>query len=258
MAEDNMTNPTAPATEPTPKKTRRQQVDERLRSKYPDMDFSDEETMYGRIDDDYNDYESRINTYKEREGKMTDLFNKNPRASRFVTDMANGKDPWLAVIAELGVDGVTDLMNDPAKQDAIAEANKEYVERIAKEKNLEDEYQKNFAESMELLSSIQEKRGLTDDVVDGAMDMVMKIVNDAIVGKFSEETIDLALKAMNHDADMDNARSEGMVAGRNEKIEEKLRKPQGGDGMPSLNGSNNVPTLNKRPRTIFDEANDAK
>ncbi len=242
-----------------PTKSKRELFGERLKKKYPDREYADDEALFGQISDDYDEYDNQIGQYKERESRLTDLFSKDPRSAQFITDMAKGNDPWLAVIERLGIDGVTDLINDPSKQAEYAEANKKYVERLAKEKSLEEEYQKNFAESMDLLEQIQKEKQLGDETIDAAMNLVMSIANEAIVGKFTAETINMALNAVNHDADVQNARTEGTVAGRNAKIEEKLRKPKGGDGQPDLAGSNNAPTRQgKRKFNIFDYADAAK
>lgn len=245
-------------TSSTPAKSKRENFGERLKKKYPDRDYPDDEALFGQINDDYDDYDNQLSQYKERESRLSDLLSKDPRSAQFIADMAKGNDPWLAVIERLGIDGVTDLMNDPEKQAAYAEANKKYVERLAKEKSLEDEYQKNFAESMDLLEQIQQEKQLGDDTIDAAMELVIRIANEAIVGKFTRDTIEMALNAVTHDADVNNARTEGTVAGRNEKIEEKLRKPKTGDGLPSLAGSNNTPRQNMSKRSMFDLADEAR
>lgn len=242
----------------TPSKSKRDQFGERIKKKYPDRKYADDEALFGQINDDYDDYDNQLSQYKERESRLTDLLTKDNRAAQFITDMAKGNDPWIAVIERLGIDGVTDLMNDPDKQEAYAEANKKYVERLAKEKSLEDEFQKNFAESMNLLEKIQQERGLGDETIDAAMDLVIRIANEAIVGKFTPETIDMALNAVTHDADVANARTEGTVAGRNAKIDEKLRKPTTGDGTPNLAGSNNAPTRKNTKQSMFDLADEAR
>lgn len=240
-------------------KSKRDMFGERLKKKYPDREYADDEVLFSQINDDYDDYENQLEQYKEREGRLNDLFTKDPRSAQFITDMASGTDPWLAVIERLGVDGVTDLINNPEKQAEYAEANKKYVERLAKEKSLEEEFQKNLADSMDMLEQIQKEKQLSDETVDAAMDVVMRIANEAIVGKFTAETINLALNAVSHDADVENARVEGEVAGRNSKIEEKLRKPKEGDGVPSLDGSNNTPARqNRRRLSFFDYAEAAK
>lgn len=242
----------------TPTKSKRDLFGERLKKKYPDREYADDEALFGQINDDYDEYDNQLGQYKERENRLTDLFSKDPRSAQFITDMAKGNDPWLSLIERIGIDGVTDLMNDPSKQEAYAEANKKFVERLAKEKSLEDEYQTNIAESMKLLENVQQERGISDDTLDAAMDLIMRITHEAILGKFTSETIDMALKAINHEADMNNARTEGTVAGRNAKIEEKLRKPTTGDGQPNLAGSNNAPTRKSSNRSMFDLADEAR
>ena len=105
---------------------------------------------------------------------------------------------------------------------------------------------------------MQTERGLSDEQIDNAMDLVMKITNEAIMGKFTPETIDMALKAINHDAEVEAARAEGEVAGKNAKIDETLRKPKAGDGLPAMGGTNNGPTRRKQGGTsLFDMAREA-
>lgn len=233
--------------ETTPQKSKRDILYERISAKYPDKEYADDEALFGQVNDDYDAQEAEINRYKESEGRLTDLLATNPYAGRFIADMASGQDPWLAVIERLGIDGITDLMNDPSKQEEYAEANRKYVERIAKDKELEAEYQANLSESLNTLQQIQQERGLGDETIDAAVSLIMGIVNDAIIGKFSPETIDMALNAVNRDADLENARTEGMVAGRNAKIEEKLRKRSAGDGIPAIGGGNSgVPKPEKK------------
>lgn len=244
-----------PTTQP---KSKRDLFGERLKKKYPDREYADDEALFGQINDDYDEYDNQLGQYKERESRLTDLFSKDPRSAQFITDMAKGNDPWLSLIERIGIDGITDLMNDPSKQEAYAEANKKYVERLAKEKSLEDEYQSNISESMKLLEKVQQERGIADETIDAAMDLIMRITHEAILGKFTAETVDMALKAINHEADMNNARTEGTVAGRNEKIVEKLRKPTTGDGQPNLAGSNNAPTRKSSNRSMFDLADEAR
>lgn len=237
-----------------PTKSRRESVLGRMRTKYPEKKFEDEEELFGQIDDDLAAGEEEIGKYKEREGKLVDIVGKDPRAAQFLSDMANGKDPWIAVMERLGIDGVTDLINNPDKQEEYAEANRKYVERIAKEKSLGEEYEANLATSMKMLEQMQAERGLSDEQIDGAMDFIMKMVNEAIMGKFTPETIDMALKAINHDAEVEAARAEGEVAGKNAKIDEKLRKTNAGDGLPAMAGANNGPSQRRSRGSLVDYA----
>lgn len=229
---------------PAVAKSKRDAFNERLKAKYPDREYADDEALFGQVNDDYDEYENQLNGYKEREGKLEEMFAKDPRSAQFITDMAHGKDPWIAVIERVGPDGVIELMNDPAKQEAHAEASKAYAERLAKEKELEEQYNRNIAESQKLCDELEAQYG--EEMVDSALGVIDQITKDAILGKVTRETFEMAFKVLRHDADMENARSEGEITGRNAKIEENLRKPQQGDGMPSMGGSSVEPVTKKR------------
>ena len=112
--------------------------------------------------------------------------------------------------------------------------------------------------TLPMLERMKQERGISDDMIDAAWDYLHHVADAAIRGTFTEADIDMALKAVNHDADVQNARTEGTVAGRNAKIDEKLRKQKGGDGTPNLAGSNNAPTRKNTSSSIFNLADEAR
>lgn len=238
-------------------KSKRELFAERLKNKYPDREFADDEVLFGQIYDDYDEYDKELKGHRDNEKRLTDLFARDPRNARFLTDMARGIDPWIAMVERLGIDGITDIINDPERKEALAEANKRHVEQLAKSEELEKEYEKNLAESFNLFEQLQSERSLSDEDIDNAVDLIMRIANEAILGKFSHESLEMALKANRHDADVAAASAEAEIRGRNSRIEEKLRKPQKSDGTPSLAGANNAPRP-KHSGSIFDLANQAR
>lgn len=237
--------------------SRRDQQLERLRKKYPDKKFEDDEEIYGQISDDYDQYEQDIDGYKGREKAMSDMFAADPRSAQFLADMHNGNDPVLGLVKNFGVE-IKDVLDDPEMQEKIAEANKEYVERVAKSKKLDEEYERNMNASLETLRQFQEERGMSDDEIDAVTDAILTVVKDGVMGKFSKPTLELFVNAINHDSDVASASEEGRVAGRNDKIVEGLRKRNKGDGTAPLNGKNGGAPKNKRNMDIFDFANAAK
>lgn len=239
-------------------KSRRDQLGERLKKKYPDRDYADDEALFGQINDDYDEYDKQLSGYKERESKLTDMFTKDPRSAQFITDMAQGKDPWTSLINRIGIDGVKEMLDDPAKMDEFAASNKEYVERMAKQKGLEEEWQKNMKTTLTMLEQKQQELGLTDEQIDKAADWIKDVTNDAVIGIIKPETIDMALKAINHDADIAAASEEGEIRGKNAKAEAQLRKPKRSDGTPTLAGANNAPAPSRHKGSIFDLADEAR
>ncbi len=238
-------------------KSRRDQHLERLRKKYPDKKFEDDEEIYGQISDDYDQYEHELEGYKKDEKSLSDMFGADPRSAQFLADMHNGQDPVLGLVRRFGVD-IRGVLDDPEKQEKIAEANKEYVERVAKSKQLDEEYEKNMDETLETLRQFQQERGMTDEQIDEVAAAMLGVVRDGVMGKFSKETLAMFVNAINHDADVANASEEGRVAGRNDKIVEGLRKSEKGDGTSPLNGKNgNNPSQRKASQSIFDLASEA-
>lgn len=240
-------------------KSRRDQHLERLRKKYPEKKFEDDEEIYGQISDDYDQYEQELEGYKGREKSLSDMFAADPRSAQFLTDMHNGTDPVVGLVRNFGVE-IKDVLDDPEMQDKIAEANKEYVERIANSKKLDDEYEKNMDVTLDTLRQFQAERGMSDDQIDKVVDLLLGIVRDGVMGKFSIETLDMACKALNYEADVAAAGEEGEVAGRNAKITEKLRKSNKGDGTAPLGGKNGqgVAKPSQKSHSIFDLAAEAQ
>lgn len=238
-------------------KSRREQQLERLRKKHPEKKFEDDEEIYGQISDDYDEYEGELEGYRGREKTLSDMFAADPRSAQFLTDMHNGTDPVLGLIRNFGVE-IKDVLDDPEMQEKIAEANKEYVERLAKSKKLDEEYEANMGATLETLRQYQADKGMSDEQIDKVVVFLLGIVRDGVMGKFGVETLDLACKALNYDADVAAASEEGEVAGRNAKITEKLRKSAKGDGTAPLGGKNGEGTGRpRRSQSMFDLAAEA-
>lgn len=220
-------------------KSKRELALERLRKRYPNKSFDDDEAMYAQILDDYDSGAQELAGYRDREKTFSDLFTSDPRSAQFLTDWKNGKNPAVALVEMFGDDFVEEL-KDPEKQEELAKASKDFAERVAKEREYEDEYTKNIDESREMIEQLQQEEGLSDDDIDRAMEFLVGIMKDGILGKFSKESVLMALNALDHDADVAAAEEEGRVAGRNAKIDERLRQRVRNDGTANLAGKNGV------------------
>lgn len=218
-------------------KSKRDIFSERLRSKYPDREFADDEALFGQISDDYDDYDSQINGYQEREQKIADMFTSDPRSAHFVTTWRDGGDPVVEFVRRFGSD-IKERLDDPEWQEQLAAANKDFVERVAKEKELEEMYEQNIAETKKVMAQFQQDNGLDDSQLDEVMDFLNKVYTDAVVGKYDRASMEMALNAINHDTDVEDASAEGEVRGKNARIDEKLRTRKKGDGVTALSGKN--------------------
>lgn len=229
-----------------PKGGNRQRMLDRMGEKYPDRQFTDDEELFGQINDDYDNYDQELNGYKEREGTFADMFTADPRSARLMMEWRNGGDPAVELVRIYG-DDILEAVNDPDKQEEIKEANREFAERVAKEKDYEQQYEHNLQESLATLSDLQQSKGYSDEQIDSAMELIMQIAKDAMLGRFTPETLDMAFKALNYDGDVANAGFEGEVRGRNAKVDTQLKLRGRGDGTPQLDGSNNRPAPRNLP-----------
>lgn len=240
-----------------PIKTKEDIALERMKAKYPDKDFSDKSLFHSQIVEDFVDGGDRIAKYEEDERALSDMVLADPRAAQILVDMRNGKDVATSLVRMFGNE-IKDAIDDPERLDEMAEAQKDYMDRVAKEKEYEDIYKGNLEQTLNDIEAVQQEMGLSDEQVDAAMAHLQKIVSDGVMGKFSPENIKMALKAISHDEDVALAAHEGEVKGRNTKIEEKLRKEKKGDGMPTINSKNNNVAQARRGSSIFDIAREAK
>ncbi len=235
-------------------KSRRDAQVERLRNKYPDKSFEDDEEIFAQISDDYDDYDRRLSEYDERERKLSDFYFSDPRAARLMTEWSNGDDPAISLLRILGKDDLLAALDDPEKQEEIRKANKEFAEKVKKEAEYEDTYNNNLQQSLADLEALASSEGLSDDDIDSAMESLIEICRDFILGKFTPDTVRMILKAKNHDEDVRNAREEGEIAGKNQKVSEKLRKAKDGDGTIPLQGKPGASPAPKKGMSVFDLA----
>lgn len=216
-------------------RSNRDRYTERLKTKYPDREFDDDEALFGQANDDYEEFGKELSGYHEREKALSDLFSSNPRSAAFLTDWRKGDDPIVSLVRKFG-DDFKEALEDPEKQEALAAANKEYAERVAKEEEYEQEYKKNISETLATLETMQQEDGLSDEDIDGAMEFLVGIMRDGLLGKFSRDSINMAIKAIKHDEHVEQADREGEIRGKNTKIEEKLRRDGQTDGAANLGG----------------------
>ena len=237
--------------------SKRQALEERLRAKYPDNDFTDDESLYGTAVDDLDDYDSKINKYKEVDSKMSEKFMNNPALGGMMVDVLGGKDPIVSVIERYG-DDLREYLDDPDKREELAEANKKYMERVSQEKELENEYESNLEESVRVAEEVQTNGGYSDDQVNEAFNQILMDAQNAILGKIDAAMLETKLKGLSHDVDVQEATQEAEVRGKNTKIEEKKKSFKGDQDMPAVlqgkaSGATNKtanPTLDALDRAV--------
>lgn len=233
----------------------RKKITDRLRKRNPDSAYETDDDLLAGIDGEFDTMDSDYADLNNNVTAITDMFNSDPRSAAFLVDWKKGEDPVVGLIRRFGTDMV-ERLEDPDIAEQIAEANKQYLERIQQSKELDEQYSKNLEQTMADIDKLQSEEGISDDEIDEVWEFLKGIVEDGIVGKFSIDTIRMAMKAINHDNDVSMANREGEVRGRNQKITEKLRTREKGDGLGNIEGANGS-VEKRKAQNIFDLAQEA-
>ncbi|MEG1724104.1 MAG: hypothetical protein RR313_01790 [Anaerovoracaceae bacterium] len=221
---------------------------EKLKSRYKDDKFEDDESIYGRIAEDYDGMEGKISKYDDESKKLVSLFDKDQRAASFLLAWKDGKNPIEFILENFG-DEFKEAVDNPEKKEEFAKAHTAWLTKIAKSKELEKECDDNLQASFKVLEELQSKNGWSDEQAKEIFNSVNNIITDGIYNKISPETFELASKGLSFDSAINEASTEAEIRGKNAKIEEKLASTQAPVAIPpSLNGASRMDEKPKQKR----------
>ena len=214
---------------PTP--TRREALVGLMKEDYPDADFADDDDFYDKLISE----RSRYKTTDEQATKLREAFMKDPRIAGLLNFAKEGGNPISFLLENYG-DEFRDALEDPDKAEEFAEAHKKYQEKVAKNKQLEEECAANLQTTAGILDELQAEYKLTDEEVMDVFKTANQFALEATTNLYTKEFLAAILRAKNYDKDVEAAAMEGEVRGRNERIEEKLRKQKPAEVPPTLTG----------------------
>lgn len=226
--EENKETQTPPAEEETPKKSNRETFMERYKADYPDDNFDDEETVYGRMNERNADYD-RLRTNDENFRK---LVNEHPEYGAMVSDMMDGRNFIESFLSRNSKEDINAAYDDPEMAQKLAEGQAKYMKEQADRKQLQDEGDVNVQESIKRLEAYCEANGIDEDDETKIWGACLDFGINVLKGNFPDELFDIVHKGMNHDDDVAAAREEGELAGHNAKVQTQLAKGAGPQGLP--------------------------
>lgn len=229
----------------------RDRLRDRYAQKYPDRDFSSEDSA-NAIDDEViaelESYDAEIQGYRDNDKKIKDLFNSDPRSGRFLVSWASGGGNPIGYLIDIFGPELLDALQSEEGKAKIVESTNKFLERKAQEEAGETERMANYEQSIADLSAFADEKGLSDEQAIAIFEKVNQIGFDVIEGKYTRESYEMAYNAMNYAADVETARKEGEVAGKNQKIEEKLAKVEKPIDMPPTVGGQGASVPETAPK----------
>ena len=233
----------------------RGRLEDKMKSRYPDRygdgtngtnsPISLEQSLLEAYEAD----ETRISDLTKLEEKtsaLTDLLNKYSRSAVFLNALAENGDPAAAIYKAYGKDAYDAFVSGNAS-DLIANIEAEDEKRRAENEAFEAAKAENLKTSFETLDRYAQAKGLSEDEAVEYFTLAHGFACDAVEGNYSEEFFDMIYKAKRYEEDVENARKEGEVAGRNAKFDELKRKRQVASAMPPQMSGQGVRAEESRP-----------
>lgn len=227
-----------------PQPTHRERYQSRYREMYPELDLENEDAFYESANANLDELES----YRKHNSDLIGTFNNNKAFASMLMAAKNGEDPYEWMASNLGAD-ISELLSDPEYSKKISEAAKKFNESQAKGEASQKEYEENVKKTLEELQRIQQEKGWDNEKCYNLASKVYDIIDQGMKGLITAETFYMVMNGMNYDADVKNARDEGVVAGKNSKISEQLKKEKTPEGMPPSIGTSkgqSQPTQKKK------------
>ncbi len=247
-------------------KTRRQLLNERIKSRNPDIDVEDDEALSSQISSDYDLLDQRDQERKQ----FNDLLAQNPYAAPIITGMATGKkdDGSPFDLGEFLIDEYPEMIQDLIEGNP--DTKKHYEEnRDARRKAAEDDAafkaemeQKTQAEDAELDAAIKEAGYKPEEVAElirQIYDPDNGLIRRAARFELKKEDFLKLFKILNYDNDIKKADNDGYVRGKNEKIDMMEHKQSKRGKLPVIGSGGGRPNDNEPDPTLktFDRMKDA-
>lgn len=221
---------------------------DRMRSKYPDRNFGGQDGQDGQDDlmqslaEEFDALDAKLGEYDENNSKLTKFLSTSDKGAAFFNEWVRTGNP-AAAFRKIYGQNAFEAITTPEGAQILAEIEAEEAKNKADKDARDAEVTENFRQSLEACRSWAESRGLSEEEGYDALTRLMDILSDAEDGKYSTELFDMAWKADHYDADVESARHEGEVNGRNAKIQESslLRKQAAAVPQPVSGRSARMP-----------------
>lgn len=223
----------------------RKAFSERFAKRHKDIDFEDKEARYGAMNEDAD----MLSSYEESGKALSDMFDKNRWLAAMAMDLKDNPDmspiEWMA---SQGID-IQAALDDEETAKKVAQRIADYQQSSAEQAKHEEELKSNLQASADEMESL----GLDEEQKLDLWQKFFKVVSDAEDGIVSAETWKLFKNAYTYDDDVASAREEGAMQGRNEKLQNKLKKSRKEEVPPTLstNGGGSS-TQQKKKRSFWD------
>jgi hypothetical protein len=231
----------------------------RLKKRYPDKEFADDEEVNGALGEYMDELENYQSSTEEANKKLMEVLQEAPELVSIIKDVSQGATFTEALSRHVDVDELKPMEGDPdydAWNANIETRKKSRAERESRSKM----YQENLEMSTAEIKAFKEESGMSEEDTGKFLTALNDLIGEVVDGKLTRKTLARMKKAVDYDMDVQTAAKQGEVAGKNAQIDtmkEKKAKKMEGDGLPNLTGQGSeVAETPKREKSPWDDAID--
>ncbi|HCM60510.1 MAG TPA: hypothetical protein DIS74_09090 [Bacteroidales bacterium] len=230
---------------------------EKLTKAFPDRKFEKPEDYDSALDEHLTGLEEYREKGRVANQKLLALFESEPSVGEMIRDMMNGASFREAVARHFSAEDFTAQEGDP-DYEGWTKNKTEREEKAKKRREYETTYANNLKAAEKELEAFAAEHKLDEKATDEFLEKMQGVLDDFNNGKITKDTLTLMRRAMTYDKDIKDAREEGRIAGRNEKITaEREKEPEEtGDGLPRLGSSPDSPDAGKQRGGYFEGLRD--
>ena len=211
-----------------------------------------EEDLWNFAGSDYDGVKGQFNELNGANSRLAELVASDPRLGA-VLAMIAGEKPKSLPYAMGSIYGKDWIEGDPEE---FEKGYQESLARLAESKAEQEKAAKNIQDYQANLEKFKADNELSDEEIGSLNDAIFSDAENFLMGIVPVEYIETKWKAMNYDADIQEAANTGVVEGRNQSIELKKKKITGEAPLPDLasgtKAGKNKPIPSNKKRSAYD------
>ena len=183
---------------------------------------------------------AQLRKYKEMNdadnAAIMDALDAEPVLAKIIQDIVNGATLRESLALHFDQEDFTAQEGDPDYEKWSANA-KTRKEGLAKRKEWEDNWSKNQEMSVAEINEYAKETGKTPEQMIKLLEDADDLLKNLYSGLIDRKALAFIEKAINADQVAEAAREEGVIEGRNAKIEAQVMPEKTGDGLPVIQSS---------------------
>lgn len=224
------------APQETPVEERKpRRFDKYLADEYPDRNFDADEDYENGVGDMMDSLVSFRDKTRQADKKFAEVLEANPDLGMVIRDMMDGASLTEALARHIDPADLTPAEGDPDYEGWERNRN-ERLQRAEDRKKRQEQFDANLEISAKNIREFAEENNMTTEEAAKWLEPFDKLLGEINNGTLSKETLLKIKRITDYDKDIENARNEGLLKGRNENITAQKQAVPKGDGLPHPKG----------------------